>query len=127
MMAEEREQLVRFFDEGRCWCQHAEARNASGDPVQYDDPDATAWDLTGALCRLFGWQRATVLFGQIERHLEPGKHRMHYLRDEIVDPMCVLQQFNDRDETAFADIIEQVQSIPLWRGAPKTVGMENAG
>lgn len=121
MISDERERLVQFFDGGRCWCQHAEARDAEGNAVRYDDPAAVAWDLTGALCRLFGWSRATTLFGQLERHIEPGAGRGRFQRDDVVDPMRTLQQFNDDNDMNFNRLSECLLSVPLWRGPARSV------
>ncbi|MCA9245066.1 MAG: hypothetical protein KDA32_14000, partial [Phycisphaerales bacterium] len=67
-MPEEREQLLQLLNAPSRWTQHMEAQDERGAPALYDSDDAVAWDLTGALCRLFGWRRGLALFEQIDRH-----------------------------------------------------------
>jgi hypothetical protein len=64
MLHNEKNPLLALFEIKNCWCQDAEARDASGDPVKFRDPLATTWDITSAICRLFGWKQACTLFGQ---------------------------------------------------------------
>lgn len=87
MMPDERTQLLALLEHVGKWWRNAEALDASGNGVVYDDA-AVAWDITGALCRLFGWQRARVLFEQMERHIV-GKRRTAGwpLRDTGIEAM----------------------------------------
>ena len=69
MLPEEKSKLLELFATPETWCQHAEAIDATGEGVSYDDDHAVAWDLSGALCKLFGWKRAHVLFEHMSRHM----------------------------------------------------------
>ena len=117
MMPEEKERLLAFLDHERRGCRNAEAHDANGDAVQYDDNVARAWHLTGALCRLFGWQRACVLFGQLDRHingkrLAPGRA----VDDAELCAMGALQDLNDRVGVTFDVVRERIETIPVWHG-----------
>ena len=58
MMPDGKALLLALLDHAGKWSRNAEALDASGNGVVYDDDAAVAWDITGALRRLFGWQRA---------------------------------------------------------------------
>ena len=97
MMPEEKEQLLALLDHERRWCRDAEAHDANSDAVHYNDGAAVAWDVTGALCRLFGWRRACVLFGQLDRHINGKRVANGWpARDVEMDAMGALQDFNDQ-------------------------------
>lgn len=97
MMPDEKTQLLALLEHHGKWCRDAEAHDANGDPVTYDDDAAVAWDITGALCRLFGWQRACVLFGQMERHIVGKRRTVGWpMRDTGIDAMKALQDFTTR-------------------------------
>jgi hypothetical protein len=118
MMADEKERLLAFFERESIWCRDGEAQDAAGDPVRYDDDAAVAWDITGALCRLFGWQRACVLFGQFDRHIHGKRVAFGWpQRNTDVDAMVALQEFNDRAETTFAHLRGAIESMPVWHGS----------
>ncbi len=115
MMTDEKTQLLALLDHRGKWCRDAEARDASGDAVTYDAISAVAWDITGALCRLFGWQRACVLFGQMERHLIGKRRAVGWPpRDTGVEAMVALQDFNDRTDTTFDLLRERLEAMPVW-------------
>ncbi len=118
MMAEEKKRLVAWFaDRGR-WCREAEARDSTGNPVRFDDPDAVAWDLTGALCRLFGWTRASILFGQLDRHISGKKRLERYNRNREIESMVALQDYNDREDTTLEAMLRQLGTMPVRQEAP---------
>lgn len=119
MTPEEKGQLLVLLGNAEQWCQQAEARDAQGDPVRFSASAAISWDITGALCRLFGWSRACVLFGQIERHLLGGKHPYRYNRVPEIDSMVALQIHNDRADMTFETLLAQLASVPVWRGHPR--------
>lgn len=115
MTTEEKTQLLELLAHEGCWCRDAEATNAQGHPVRYDDPSAVAWDLTGALCRLFGWPRACVLFCQLDRHIHGKRYVPSWpVRDIEMDAMASLQQYNDGQEIPFAKVREQIATMPVW-------------
>jgi len=123
MMPEEKEQLLSFLDHERRWCRDAEARDANSDAVGYDDAAAVAWDVTGALCRLFGWQRACVLFGQLDRHINGKRVAIGWpARDAEMDAMCALQDFNDRVDKTFDVMRERIETILVWHGNVRRIG-----
>lgn len=115
MMAKEKEQLLTLFDDERRWCQDVEALDADGNAVHYSDDAAVAWDITGALCRLFGLQRACVLFEQLDRHIN-GKRLVFGWPppDTAMVAMGALQDFNDRVDMTFESIRVQLEAIPVW-------------
>lgn len=125
MLAAEKTQLLAFFDRAASWCQNAEARDGNGVAVQYDDPAAVAWDLTGALCRLFGWRRTGVLFAQLERHITGKKAPYRYDSDPVISSMLVLQRHNDDPDVVFDTIREELESMPVWTGAARTYNSGN--
>ena len=117
MMPDEKVQLLALLADADCWCQNAEAQNGNGDPVHYDDASAVAWDITGALCRLLGWERAAVLFGQFDRHIHGKRKSFGWPQtDDVMIAMVGLQEFNDRPDTTFSQLRELVESMPVWRG-----------
>jgi len=117
MMPDEKSELLTLLSGHGTWCRDAEARDANGEPVQYDDPSAVAWDLTGALCRLFGWKRACTLFGQLDRGIH-GKRRSFGwpAPDSEMEAMRALQNYNDRTGMTLEMIRDYVESIPTWKG-----------
>jgi hypothetical protein len=123
MMPEEKSELLKLFDGEQRWCQDAEAHDAGGDAVRYDDAAAVAWDITGALCRLFGWRRACVLFGQLHRHIHGKRIASSWpTRDAEIDAMAALQDFNDRVDTTFETLREHIETMPVWHGNNRANG-----
>jgi len=122
MMPDEKERLLALFDTEARWCRGAEAANTTGRAVSYDDGDAVAWDLTGALCVLFGWPRACVLFGQLDRHLHGRRAPLSWpARSSEMDAMSALQEFNDRPETTFETLRARLEAVPVWRATAGAV------
>jgi len=115
MMPDEKSRLLALLAHAGTWCRDAEAKDGHGDPVTYDDGAAVAWDVTGAVCRLFGWQRARVLFVQMERHIRGKRRTVGWRRREPgIDAMKALQDFNDRPDTTFDRLREQLEAMPVW-------------
>ena len=120
MMPEEKEQLLALLDHEGRWCRDAEAHDANGDAVRYDDDAAVAWDVTGALCRLFGWRRACVLFEQLDRHISGRRVAIgRHAGDAEMDAMRALQDFNDRVDMTFDMMRERIETMPVWHGQPR--------
>lgn len=123
MMPDEKAQLLDLLEHDGKWCRDSEALDAAGNGVAYDDDTAVAWDITGALCRLFGLQRACVLFEQIERHLAGKRRGMQWpLSDTSMDAMKALQAFNDHSETTFELLRERLEAMPVWTSGQRTNG-----
>ncbi len=123
MMPEEKEQLLALLDHQRRWCRDAEAHDANGDAVHYDDDTAVAWDVTGALCRLFGWRRACLLFVQLDRHINGKRVTIGWReRDAEMDAMVSLQDFNDQVDMTFDIMRERIESMPVWQGNARRIG-----
>lgn len=120
MLPAEKMQLLAMLEHETKWCRGAEAQDAQGEPVTYDDESAVAWDISGALCRLFGWQRAITLFGQIERHVV-GKRRIVGWppHDTGIEAMKALQEFNDRTDTTFDVLRDRLEKMPVWSGGTR--------
>jgi len=116
MLPNEKERLLIFFGDHHRWCQEAEARNETGEAVHYDDPSAVAWDITGGMCLLFGWQRALELFPQLDRHVHQGKRSRAWVTDRGIASMAALQDFNDEACTTFEMITERLKTMPVWNG-----------
>ena len=123
MMPDEKTQLLALLEHHGKWCRDAEAHDANGAPVTYDDDAAVAWDITGALCRLFGWQRACVLFGQMERHIVGKRRTVGWpMGDTGIDAMKALQDFNDRADTTFDILRERIEAMPVWNSGNRADG-----
>lgn len=116
MMVHEKDRILELFNDESRWCRTSEASDVAGRPVQFDSPAAVAWDLAGALCQLFGWKRATVLFGQLDYHLTGRKRRYRYDQDPIIEPMIALQDYNDRDDQTFEAIMSKLRTVRTWQG-----------
>ena len=118
MMPQEKDRLLALLARDTAWCRNSEALDASGNAVHFDDPSAVAWDITGAMCLLFGWQRATILFAQLLRHMV-GKRQTYAWpkRDAAIDAMVRLQEFNDAPDTSFEELRGHIESMVVWRGA----------
>ncbi len=113
MTQDEKDSLVSMLSVPARWCREAEARDRSGDAVHFDDPAAVAWDLTGAVCYLFGWERARELFVQLERHVAGGK-RGTQVPHSSISSMVALQEFNDATETTHDLLLERIRNVPVW-------------
>lgn len=120
MLPEEKDKLLTLFDGPTKWCQHVEAQNVQGEAVRYDDDDAIAWDLTGGICRLFGWERACKLFGQVAKQLNSATKRQTWpVRDQSMDAMKVLQEFNDGDGMSFDRLRSTLEAMPIWNAGSR--------
>jgi hypothetical protein len=100
------------------WCKGMEACNAAGEAVSYNDPAAVAWDLTGGLCALFGWERAESLFPVLDRHCTSRKKRPK-AANPAISSMVALQEFNDANGTTHDVLLERLQTIPVSIGADR--------
>lgn len=117
MMPDEKSQLLALLDVPARWCRDAEALDAFGEEVRYDDASAVAWDVTGAMCLLFGWERACVLFCQLHRHIYGKRKSFGWpRRDEEMDALATLQAFNDNKSTTFEMIRGEIETMPVWYG-----------
>ena len=124
MTQEERDRILHLLSSKSRWCQDAEARDGRGEPVRYDNAAAVAWDLTGALCHLFGWERAMQLFTQLARHLTgrkppAGRHWTHP-RDPQMAAMAALQDYNDQPVTDYETMMARLAAVPVYQ--PHTAG-----
>ena len=119
MLPDEKNRLLALFENDRRWCRDAEARDTYGNPVKFHDPLATAWDITGAICCLFGWKRACTLFGQLERHIHKKKRLRGLKRDAAIESMVTLQAYNDCPETAFEVICALLKTMPVRSGVSR--------
>ena len=113
MSPEEKEQLVTLLLDAQRWCQGAEARAADGEAVAFSDADATAWDLTGAACHLFGWFRAREIFVHIEDHLHGHGTTGAATSNSQITAMVALQTWNDDAQTTHSELITRLQSLPV--------------
>ncbi|MCG8407765.1 MAG: hypothetical protein MI923_21405 [Phycisphaerales bacterium] len=126
MTPDEKTQLLALLEHQDKWCREAEARDADGHAVRFDDDTAVAWDLTGALCRLFGWRRACELFSQMERHIVGKRRTLTWSMSDIdIDAMKSLLDFNDRADTTFDVLRERIEAMPVWKSRSKTDEAEN--
>ncbi|MCO6435505.1 MAG: hypothetical protein J5J06_00265 [Phycisphaerae bacterium] len=127
MMHDEKEQLLTLFASPGAWCRNAEAVDVNGEHVAYDNAMAVAWDLSGAMCHLFGWQRAFVLFDQCDRHIHGKRETYGWpVPDEELRAMISLQEFNDRDDTTLEVIRGQIESMPIWRNGTEGSQLQSA-
>lgn len=119
MTQQELDQLRTLLSQPDRWCQHAEARDRRGSGVRYSDSAAVAWDITGAVCHLFGWSRALQLFTQLDRHVTghkplAGRYWRHP-QDAQLASMAALQEFNDRPTTSHESLMGRLAAIPIHR------------
>jgi hypothetical protein len=120
MMPDEKTRLLSLLEHRENWCRGAEALDAQGEPVNYDDEAAAAWDITGAICRLFGWQRACVLFRQMEKHMVGKRKAFGWpLPDPSLHAMKALQEFNDRTDTTFDLLRERIETMTVWNSGSR--------
>lgn len=117
MTPNEKADLVALLGRHESWCQDAEARDGDGNPVRFDDSEAVAWDVTGAMCHLFGWKRACVLFEQLDRHIQKRPHPVVCDEPVSLRAMAALQDYNDRQDTTSSSVIQAIESMPVWRRA----------
>jgi hypothetical protein len=110
MMQYEKDKLLALFEDENRWCQCFEARDRSGKPVRYNDKAATAWDVVGGMCFLFGWERACKLFAQAGRQIT-GVKRVAGLRDHEMAAMASLLDFNDRHDTTYDLVIAKLRDM----------------
>lgn len=117
MMLDEKRQLLELLDQPSKWCQHVEARDAQANPVHCDDRAASAWDVTGAIYRLFAPERAATLCVQVDRHIHGKKRAFRWPPpDTELDALVALQEFNDREDTTFEVVRTRLESMPIWSG-----------
>ncbi len=123
MRAFEKAQLLDLLKHQGNWCRDAEALDAAGEPVHYDDPSAVAWNISGALCRLFGWPRACVLFRQFDRHIKGRQRAIGWLTgDAEMHAINAVQDFNDQVDMTFDAVRKKIESMPVWRGNARRNG-----
>lgn len=120
MTQDERQSLLDLLSTPDRWCQDFEARDASSAPTCFDADDAVSWDLTGALCRLFGWDRACALFGQFDRHINGKRVSVLLSRDNGIGAMVALQTFNDAPERTYAEIRDCIEKMPIWTSGTRS-------
>ena len=113
MKQEEKDKLLSLFAKEQSWCQGVEARDDQGNPARYGDERAAAWDLVGGLCYLFGWSRACKLFVQVVRHIA-GSSRRWTSQDREMAAMRTLQDFNDRGDMTYEEVMERLRALPVW-------------
>lgn len=107
----EKERLLSLFSVPDNWCQEVEAKDFSGGCVPYDDPRAVAWDLTGGVCRAFGWDRALEIFPVLERHML-DRQTSPDAQNPAIASMVALQEFNDQPSTSYDELVSKLQSVP---------------
>jgi hypothetical protein len=117
MTSQEKDQLLALLLDARHWCQGAEARSADGEAVTYSDPQATAWDVTGAACQLFGWQRACELFIQIDRRLHPRAIGGLAGAGAAIAAMVGLQRWNDDPQRSHPELVAVLEGLPVSKRA----------
>jgi hypothetical protein len=109
----EQDRFASFFDDARRWCQAAEARDDRGEPVAFSDQTAVAWDVAGALCRLFGWARAAELFPALARHVPRLRQHERGGGAGAIDALVALQNWNDDPQTTHADVAALIRMLPV--------------
>lgn len=125
MRSDELNELLKLFATSDHWCQGAEAKTVKGAPVKYSDPDAVAWDLTGALCFLFGWERACILFCQVDKHLLRDRSLRWRVHDVQVESMLALQEMNDCPSTSYESLIKRLKAMRVFDPLPRQGTLES--
>jgi hypothetical protein len=119
MTQEEKDRILALLGSDRGWCQEAEARDGRGSAVRHSDAAAVAWDLTGALCHLFGWDRAMLLFPQLARHLTgrrpPFGRHWAQPQDPQMASMAALQDYNDQPTTDHESMMARLAVVRVCR------------
>ena len=120
MMQHEKDGLITLLSSRERWCRDAEARDRRGQAVHFDDPAAVAWDLTGALCLLFGWARAIQLFPQLERHLtgrnrSSDRPRLQLANEPQIISMVAIQEYNDLSDNTYEMMLDRLQTLTVYR------------
>ncbi len=121
MSSSEQDRLAGLLDDAQRWSQGAEARDDQGEPVAFSDHTAVAWDLSGALCRLFGWPRAAELFPEVARHVPGQDEHERGGGAGAIDALVALQNWNDDPQTAHADVLALVRRVPVQEKAASTM------
>ena len=124
MTQNEKDQLLTLLSSESRWCKNTEAQDSQGGGVCYNDSTAVAWDLTGAVCHLFGWPRALQLFAQMSRHMTgrkplAGRYWRHP-QDTQIASMAALQDYNDQPATNYESIIDRLTAMPVHHPRPST-------
>ncbi len=114
MTQQEKDKLLALFETEARWCQQVEARDDRGRPVHYSDKKAVAWDVVGGMCLLFGWERASKLFGPVARHITGLQRYLAYANWEMA-AMGALQDFNDQRDTTYVKIVSSLRSLTVHR------------
>ncbi len=123
MMQYEKDKLLALFEDENRWCQRFEARDGKGKPVRYNDKAATAWDVVGGMCFLFGWKRACKLFAQAGRQIT-GVKRVAGFRDHEMAAMASLLDFNDRYDTTYDLVMAKLRDMRVHcRKLPPLAGL----
>jgi hypothetical protein len=112
MTQNEKDRLLSLLGTEAAWCKGMEARDRRGRPLRHTDSDATAWDIVGAMCVLFGWARACELFLEVARHVA-GWRRQPFHRDPESLAMTALLDYNDKSETTYETVVGRLRSIPV--------------
>lgn len=116
MLQQEKDRLIELFSDEARWCQDVDAADLEGFAVNYDDEKAVRWDLVGGLCHLFGWDRASKMFGTVNRHLTGKRVLMMPNRNEVVLAMSMLVDFNDGEDMTHERLVEGLKTLPVWQG-----------
>jgi len=127
-MPNEKDMLLALLESEERWCQEAEARDKDGSPVRYDDATAVAWDITGALCHLFGWKRACALFRQLDRHIHGRNPEPIFPGTSELRSMAALQDYNDRKDLTHATLMASLRAVAAnsrGRGGARTSARED--
>lgn len=85
-------------------------------PVKFHHPLKTARDVTGTMCCLLGWRRASTLLGHIEWQIY-RRRRVHRLdRLLATGSLGTLQPDNDHPRPAVAVVLAPREAMPVWTG-----------
>lgn len=120
MTQAEKDRLLALLDRPARWCQGAEARDARGEAVRYNAPEAVAWDIVGGMCYLFGWDRSLAIFAQAWRQITKRASGREAI---AMDSTAVrwLQDFNDESKTDYTLVITRLRGLRVRSEAPPRV------
>jgi hypothetical protein len=110
-----KETLLDLLCDERRRCKGAEARGQHGNAVRYDDVTAVAWDLTGATCSLFGWQRARVLLYRFDGLITGRQREYRFGQNSGIAALAALQDFNELGATTYDEISAGLSRMPARR------------
>lgn len=100
--------MLEVFNNQSCWTKGTLARDATGNSVPFDSPDACKWCLSGAFCKVYGKHNANIFNSKFMKMVEVVKGRFPGNLN-----FGLITNFNDDRKTTFNDIVNIVREAGL--------------